>query len=714
MFFSSDDNSDAERLEKQRRNLDCIREAAAKDLPRTAEHDDANDSAEELSEEGELRMLRSNTRYQQYAAKRKRGPFKSLVAKRSRSPDRRSEEGGVTGRSDVDILVPVQTACAGGNTKQLPFVGRGRAYPEKEDDSSEELRRAKAGPTQKGPTIDPKIIDDSSDDDSASDSSSDAPIGPLLPKEILRKDLEALLDDLPIQNESTLGDSHSSHVSSITIERAGNRLVTGSIDSTVKLWDFHAMNRSLQSFKTVSPFDEGPVHGLEFSHTGALLLCTGTGNAAVVMDRDGHVLSETGKGDMYIVDMARTTGHAGRVHSAKWRPGVDGAGKIIATISADATVRLWDVTRTSKKLMHDNPIISQLRVTKLRTARGGKAVATAMDWAPDGKSCILACTDGKIKVVDPAAFSTRPIDESNGFLLDGAETTSLVSAPPTSALPLVLVRSTDNFLRVFDRRSLKSPLKEFHDLPNVISETNSCFLGDGAKYFLTGTSANRKGGTSRGSLRMFHAETLCEVWKSCTDVDVGSVVCTAWHPVLNQIIYGSADGKIRVLYHPAESHRGVLNCLGRSDYRKIQGAVSTGVGDIYSASDIYQRRARGENSSISGGIGFRAESVSKRRRKDASEAMKPKPFSGPRVHQERASTTLAKHIAAAEVTREWSHDPREAILRYAEIAEKDPKFTNAYRLTQPKTLLAEKTAEQEEEETREAIYARDLLRKRKE
>jgi len=33
-------------------------------------------------------------------------------------------------------------------------------------------------------------------------------------------------------------------------------------------------------------------------------------------------------------------------------------------------------------------------------------------------------------------------------------------------------------------------------------------------------------------------------------------------------------------------------------------------------------------------------------------------------------------------------DPREALLKYAEKADKDPIFTNAWKKTQPKTIYA--------------------------
>jgi hypothetical protein len=42
-------------------------------------------------------------------------------------------------------------------------------------------------------------------------------------------------------------------------------------------------------------------------------------------------------------------------------------------------------------------------------------------------------------------------------------------------------------------------------------------------------------------------------------------------------------------------------------------------------------------------------------------------------------------------------DPREALLKYAELAKSDPLFTNAWKNTQPTTQYAEVSDEEEEE-----------------
>lgn len=714
-FFADEDDSDAERVEKQRRNLEIIQADALKDTKDQQPSERIEEAPGQLSEEQELKRLRENVRYQQYAAGKKRNRTPSPGA--SKRPRVKVEENE-SDADDEDFVPKVHEEYQSSTLQNITHEANSRvdtlAREEEVSHETDEVSGERPAPSAKpkprrGPKIDPKIIDDSSDDASASvGSSDDAPIGPALPNaEEPGEEARRLLESLPIQNEAILGDSHNSYVSTISIDRAGIRLATGSIDSTVMLWDFNSMTRSLRSFRAINPLNEAPVRNLQYSVTGGLLLCSGGTNTAVILDRDGAVLSQTTKGDMYIVDMARTKGHTGSILSAKWRPN----SKVIATTSVDATVRLWDVTRTSRNPMVDNPVISQLRVTKLRNARGGKTVATAMDWLVDGKSCVTGCSDGRIKVIDPDAYSIRPIDETQDVVQQGAEISSVNVAPETSSAPLILVRSSDGFLRVFDRRRLTEAVKEIGCLPNSVSETNTCFVGENGQFFSTGTSAKRKDGSLRGSLRLFETKTLNEIWKSEMDTDTGSVVHTTWHKNLNQIVYGSADGKVRVLYHPIESQKGVLSCLRKSDFRKKHGVANVGVGEVFLPSTTHRQRSGRTKGAATNEAGDQNLPMTSRGRREASEALKPKSFSGPRPTQGEKSRSLAKHLAAEEVAQDWTLDPREAILRYADAAKKDPKFTTAYRETQPETLLAEKTAEQEEEETRQAIYERDRLRR---
>lgn len=55
----------------------------------------------------------------------------------------------------------------------------------------------------------------------------------------------------------------------------------------------------------------------------------------------------------------------------------------------------------------------------------------------------------------------------------------------------------------------------------------------------------------------------------CQDpISKDSVILINWHPVLNQIIVGSADANIRVLYDPDMSRKGVTSSLVKLEKRR--------------------------------------------------------------------------------------------------------------------------------------------------
>ena len=46
---------------------------------------------------------------------------------------------------------------------------------------------------------------------------------------------------------------HTKPVTCISIDNKGNRFCTGSLDFKVRLWDFHGMNKLMNSFRSVEP-----------------------------------------------------------------------------------------------------------------------------------------------------------------------------------------------------------------------------------------------------------------------------------------------------------------------------------------------------------------------------------------------------------------------------------------------------------------------------
>lgn len=56
--------------------------------------------------------------------------------------------------------------------------------------------------------------------------------------------------DLKIPVDSfTVLEGHKKSVTSIDVDPKGYRMVTGSLDYTMRMWDFHGMNKNMNSFR---------------------------------------------------------------------------------------------------------------------------------------------------------------------------------------------------------------------------------------------------------------------------------------------------------------------------------------------------------------------------------------------------------------------------------------------------------------------------------
>lgn len=76
--------------------------------------------------------------------------------------------------------------------------------------------------------------------------------------------------------------------------------------------------------------------------------------------------------------------------------------------------------------------------------------------------------------------------------------------------------------------------------------------------------------------------------------------------------------------------------------------------------------------------------------------------------KEMKVTPFAKNAPDEEYVRKThvfggvrDEDPREALLKYAEKAEKEPMFTSVYKSTQPKTIYSDVVGRPEEEAAEE-------------
>ena len=504
--------------------------------------------------------------------------------------------------------------------------------------------------------------DESSDDDDM--------IGPMpaeaeQPEEEEEEDEEDE-DEFPVSHEIVLKDHHKA-VSAITLDPSGSRLVSGSYDYDVKFWDFAGMNSSLKPFKSFEPVEGHPIHHLEYSQSGDSLLVISSSLQPKLYSREGEELMEYVKGDMYLRDMRHTKGHVAEVTSANWHP--FNRDEFISA-SADSTVRIWDA---NNRWEHKTVIV-------LRGKGGGvgnRIKITTCAYGPDGRWIGCAATDGTINLWGTNGPFTRPAATVDGHVRL-SETSGMIFSHDGNHL---VTRGGDETVKLWDIRNFKSPIAQRNNIENNHPETNIMYTPN-RKHILTGQSCHP---SETGELLVLDSQTLSTV--RTIPIGQSSVIRVLWNTRINQLVASCHNGSIHVLYSPTQSLRGAKLVLTREPKaRHIDDNpnLTMDIPDGYSG----DQAARLED-----GEGERLIRKLKAQAKGDTKATRP----------EMPSSSVASDPDINHVKQTYglstmrNEDPREALLKYAEKAAKDPIFTKAYLKNQPKTLLEDRAGEDIEE-----------------
>lgn len=201
------------------------------------------------------------------------------------------------------------------------------------------------------------------------------------------------------------------------------------------------------------------------------------------------------------------------------------------------------------------------------------------------------------------------------------------------------------------------------------------------KHIITGQSCPPD---EQGNLLVLDSQTLSTV--RTIPVGKSSVIRVLWNTRINQIVTGSHNGSIHVLYSPNSSLRGAKLVVSRAPKARHVDDDPNFTTDIQEgfSGDAAARLEDGEGEKLLRKLKMAAKGNPKATRPEMPSSAVA---SDPDVNHVRAQFGLS-------VMR--TEDPREALLKYAEKAESDPIFTKAYLKSQPKTLLAENAEEGEE------------------
>ncbi|KAJ9134050.1 WD repeat domain-containing protein [Coniochaeta hoffmannii] len=509
-----------------------------------------------------------------------------------------------------------------------------------------------------------KAEDSGSDSDDGSDDSSDEDE-----------------DEYPISHELVL-KTHEKAVTSVSLDPAGGRLISGSLDCNVNLHDFASMTpTTLRAFRSVDPWDmkasaasseSHPIHHVEFSHlSGSVFLCVTAHPQAKIMSRDGDTVTEFVKGDMYLRDMHHTKGHVGEVATGTWHPT---NANLCVTAGSDSTLRIWDI---NYKRSQKDIIVFKSKAP----GTAGRSRMTAVAWgaAAQGGSNILvaAALDGSLVMYSGNGPFHRPTAEVNKAFKPDTWTGGIdISCDGR----MVVTRGGDDLIKLWDTRKFKEPLVTV-DHPS----TSDRYPMTNIKYSPTSTSIIT--GSATGHLHILNPGNLRP--EHVTPITPGSpLIVVDWHPKLNQIVTGSANAEIHVLYNPTMSTRGAVEVMSKAPKKRHiddnpaltmdQTLGISGDSIVVPGSQLHGNRKGGVTAS------------GKSRDPMRPQVQQITPF--------MRSQPDEKHIADnIPLSRMLHEDPREALLKYADVAKKDPLFTNAWKSTQPVTQYAELSDEEGEE-----------------
>eukprot|EP00727_Mastigamoeba_balamuthi_P005104 m51a1_g14592 hypothetical protein (687) ;mRNA; f:1153870-1156347 len=475
--------------------------------------------------------------------------------------------------------------------------------------------------------------------------------------------------ELPVSHEVSL-KAHEKPVSALAVDPSGARVVTGSHDYTIKLWDFGGMDMRFRSFRSVEPMGGHFVNAASFSPSGDCFVCATASQQPKIYDRDARELLVFAKGDQYLSDMNHTKGHVGIVTNAAWSPADK---NLIMTASIDGTLRLWDPMNVTQQ--------KAVVKAKIRTPRQRAAItASAFDTAGT-KIAAAISVEGTIQVWPTKGPFHRPSIQIENAHFAGSETSCLRFFSDNYRL---LSRGMDDSMKLWDLRKPKSPVQVWADLNNVFPHTE-CAISPDERFVVTGTSGQKRDPT--GYLRFFKSDTF-ELVKEI-EYPEASVIRVAWHPKIDQLVLGLSDASARVLFDPKLSKRGALLCLARSmpkdDPYKIE----------------FQADALNPHALPMFKRGPSKKKQFAKMRKDRAATQMPDIVRTQSGHGGRLGSCHTAHLLKTLGYANNPHDeadPREALLKYDSRAKEKSFFFKAYEKTQPEAQFS--TEEPEEPPTK--------------
>lgn len=467
---------------------------------------------------------------------------------------------------------------------------------------------------------------------------------------------------LPLVEDIFLG-GHSKAVACVAIDPSGSRCLTGSHDSTIRFWDFAGMDKLCSSFRVIEPVPEVKILDIDWSIRGDCFLVATHTTQCRLFNRDGKLITDYAKGDMYLRDLRHTLGHTANLTCVRWHP-TDPL--TFATAGNDSTIRIWDIEDCYKQKSvivfkkGSRGAEARTQVSKIRYSNNHKLIAgTGADgslrmWKADGPYAVACLQNLKANEEEVCALEFCPFND-------------------------LLITRTKNSLRLWDKRKLSLFIHE-------LKVPGDCAVWSPTGQYICYSCPEDHDPQVRG---------LCILDQNFNQIDIPNIVqdteqvtSLLWHSHLNQIASGTIKGNTTVRFHETASYAGALLCktakISKSALQKAE--VMDALRHRIASTSAYGEQGYGGDGAIL--AEYNAEKhkqLRKLQKQRIPQLFKKEKVPGGGV----VLTGQLKNVRA--------EDPRAALLKYNESAVKDPYWVNpAYKNTQPTTLLADDVLDDDE------------------